>query len=583
MTFGALDYVVVAAVLLVSIGIGLYVRCTGNRQKSNDEFILANRSMTVLPVAFSLMASFMSSITLLGVSSEIYMFGIQFIVINFAYLIATPIAANLFLPVFYKLQAASAYEYLECRFGKLARLSASLAYSLQMILYMGIVVYAPALALESAVGIDKELAIIIIGITVIIYCCIGGIKAVLLTDVFQSILMFVAVFLVIISGINYAGGIGNIIEEAKKGGRWELLNFNPDPTERHSWFSLIIGGMFTYLSLYAVNQTQVQRLMTVKSLKGAQRALWWSWPILLLLSITTSFSGLVIYYYYRNCDPLLAKRITSRDQMMPIYIMDVLGHIPGITGLFVAGVFSATLSTVSSCLNSLAAVTLEDYFKPMYKFVSKKELQVDESRSAVPTKIIAGIYGFICIGTAFLAEKFGGILQISLTIFGAVGGPLLALFTLGMSFLSPNEYGSVIGLFSGVLTSLVIGFADKPTAIPLQVNLEDCSQFNIYNLTRIIPQAASTRSSEEYFYLFRLSYWYTVVIGFFITFFVGYFASVILKAMNYHGTDKVYIDGNKNLINYDLFMPPIAARLKEQRMKKGHLITNIALESITKL
>ncbi|KAL7016975.1 hypothetical protein ACKWTF_010212 [Chironomus riparius] len=465
MTFGALDYVVVAAVLLVSIGIGLYVRCTGNRQKSNDEFILANRSMTVLPVAFSLMASFMSSITLLGVSSEIYMFGIQFIVINFAYLIATPIAANLFLPVFYKLQAASAYEYLECRFGKLARLSASLAYSLQMILYMGIVVYAPALALESAVGIDKELAIIIIGITVIIYCCIGGIKAVLLTDVFQSILMFVAVFLVIISGINYAGGIGNIIEEAKKGGRWELLNFNPDPTERHSWFSLIIGGMFTYLSLYAVNQTQVQRLMTVKSLKGAQRALWWSWPILLLLSITTSFSGLVIYYYYRNCDPLLAKRITSRDQMMPIYIMDVLGHIPGITGLFVAGVFSATLSTVSSCLNSLAAVTLEDYFKPMYKFVSKKELQVDESRSAVPTKIIAGIYGFICIGTAFLAEKFGGILQISLTIFGAVGGPLLALFTLGMSFLSPNEYGSVIGLFSGVLTSLVIGFADKPTAI----------------------------------------------------------------------------------------------------------------------
>jgi sodium-coupled monocarboxylate transporter 8/12 len=277
--------------------------------------------------------------------------------------------------------------------------------------------------------------------------------------------MFVAVFLVIISGINYAGGISNIIEEAKRGGRFELWNFNPDPTVRHSWFSLIIGGLFTYLSLYAVNQTQVQRLMTVKSLKGAQQALWWSWPILLLLSITTSFSGLVIYYYYKNCDPLLAKRITNADQMMPIYIVDVLGHIPGISGLFVAGVFSATLSTVSSCLNSLAAVTLEDYFKPIYRCIAKKEMQVDESRSAVPTKIIAGIYGFVCIGTAFLAEKFGGILQISLTIFGAVGGPLLALFTLGMSFLVPNEYGSVIGLFSGVLISLWIGFADKPKAI----------------------------------------------------------------------------------------------------------------------
>lgn len=286
-----------------------------------------------------------------------------------------------------------------------------------------------------------------------------------LTDVFQSILMFVAIFLVIISGINYAGGIDNIIQEAIKGGRWELLNVNPDPTIRHTWFSLIIGGMFTYLSLYAVNQTQVQRLMTVKSLKGAQKALWWSWPILLLLSLTTSFSGLVIYYYYRNCDPLLAKRITKADQLMPIYIVDVLGHIPGICGLFVAGVFSATLSTVSSCLNSLAAVTLEDYWKPLYRCITGKEFYQHEPKSAVPTKIIAGMYGFVCIGTAFLAEKFGGILQISLTIFGAVGGPLLALFTLGMTLLVPNEYGSVLGLLSGVLISLWIGFADKPKPV----------------------------------------------------------------------------------------------------------------------
>lgn len=141
--------------------------------------------------------------------------------------------------------------------------------------------------------------------------------------------MFIAIFLVIISGIIHANGIKNIFIEADKGGRLELWNFNPNPTERHSWWTLIIGGMFTYLSLYAVNQVQIQRLLTVKSLNSAQKALWISWPILVMLSLTTSFSGLVIYYYYRKCDPVMAGRISKEDQIMPIYVMDALSHIPG--------------------------------------------------------------------------------------------------------------------------------------------------------------------------------------------------------------------------------------------------------------
>lgn len=248
-----------------------------------------------------------------------------------------------------------------------------------------------------------------------------------LTDVFQSILMFVAIFLVIISGVIHAGGFANIFEAAAKGGRLELFNFNPDPTIRHSWFTLIIGGMFTYLSLYAVNQVQVQRLMTVKSLKAAQWALWWNWPILSALSFTTSFSGLVIYYFYQKCDPLKSGRITAPDQNMAIYINDALGHIPGIAGLFVSGIYSASLSSVSSCLNSLAAVTLEDYFKPLYLLIMKRPFEMSPSRSAIPSKIIAGIYGLVCIGTAFLAQHVGGILEVSLKIFGVVGGPLLGI------------------------------------------------------------------------------------------------------------------------------------------------------------
>jgi solute carrier family 5 (sodium-coupled monocarboxylate transporter), member 8/12 len=166
--------------------------------------------------------------------------------------------------------------------------------------------------------------------------------------------------------------------------------------------------MGTYLSLYAVSQAQIQRLCSVKTLKEAQLSLWWQWPILTSLSLTTSFSGLVIYWYYQSCDPLLSGRISTRDQNMPIYIIDALGHLPGIQGLFCAGIFSGSLSTVSTALNSLSAVTLEDYFKNLYFMVRKERF---DGSSATASKILSIFYGFVCIGVAFLSQNLGGVLQ----------------------------------------------------------------------------------------------------------------------------------------------------------------------------
>lgn len=259
------------------------------------------------------------------------------------------------------------------------------------------------------------------------------------------------------------------------------VSFDIDPTTRHTWFTIIIGSTFTNLTLYAVNQTQIQRLMTVKNLKSAQTALWWNWPILSALSLLTSFSGLVIYYYYRTCDPLSQGRISSRDQNMPIYVVDALGNIPGLSGLFVSGIFSASLSSVSACLNSLAAVTLEDYFKPLYAKIKKKPWGVT---SSLLPKMIAGFYGLVCVGIAFLAQFLGGVLQTSLTVFGVVGGPLLGLFTLGMTTKLANQWGAITGLVVGVCISMWIGFGEpKPPPKLLDFSTEDCSQFGGFNKT----------------------------------------------------------------------------------------------------
>lgn len=164
----------------------------------------------------------------------------------------------------------------------------------------------------------------------------------------------------------------------------------------------------------------------------------------------------------------------------------VLGHIPGISGLFVAGVFSGSLSSVSSTLNSLSAVTLEDYIKPLYKRVKKTPWK---TTSAMTSKVIAFVYGLLCIGGAFLAQFLGGILQASLTLFGVVGGPLLGLFTLGMATEMANQWGVIPALVIGIAFSIWIGFSPKPPPDrQLVFSTDDCSEFGgLYNKTQSTP------------------------------------------------------------------------------------------------
>lgn len=581
-TFDAWDYVVFALVLVISAGIGVYFRFTGGKQKTTSEFLLGDRNMSIVPVAISLMTSFMSAVTLLGVSAENYQFGTLFVIVNVSYVLFTPVAAYLYLPVFYNLQTTSVYEYLGMRFGNLARLAASIVYSLQMILYMGIVLFAPALALEAVTGLDKTLSILVMGFVCTFYSTLGGMKAVVFTDVFQSLLMFVAIFSVIIRAGIDAGNLGTIWETAEKGGRIEFLNFDPDPTTRHTWWGLIIGGGITYMSLYGVNQTQIQRMQTLKSLKDSQKTIWLNVPILSLLSLSTSFSGLSIYYMYRDCDPILEGRISSRDQLMPLFVIDTMGHIPALAGLFVSGIFSASLSTVSASLNALAAVTLQDYIKPLYLNVTKRPLE--ESVTTLTTKVTAFVYGLICIGLAFVAEYLGGVLQAALTIFGVVGGPLLGLFTLGMVFPRANQKGSVGGLLVGLAMSFWVGFGGpKPPFKYLDFSTAGCPVLQTTSIEDYLVGLFTTKDQDDsgYFWLYRLSYMWYPVIGFLTTTIVGLLLSFFFEKMKWDNNNSIYTDEENLVINYKLFMPPIA-KLLENRSSKKMGKRDSKLESDTK-
>nr|CAH0112700.1 unnamed protein product [Daphnia galeata] len=548
------DYIILSTLLLISASIGVYYRFSGGKQRTTKEYLLADRNMSFIPVAFSLMASFMSSITLLGVSSENYVYGTQFVVINLAYIIGTPLAAYFYLPVFYKLQNASVYKYLELRFGVATRLVASIAFITQMILYIGIVLYAPAIALNAVTGLNKIASIIAVGVVCTFYSTIGGMKAVLITDVFQSVLMFASVICVGIKGSIDAGGIDKVWEIANEGGRIQFSDLRIDPSVRHTLWTQLIGGIFTFTSLYAVNQTQVQRLLTVNSLRKAQRSLWLNWPILTALSLTTSYAGISMYSHYANCDPLLEKHIRSPDQLLPYFVVDTMGHLPGVAGLFIAGIFSGSLSTVSSALNSLAAVTVQDFLVPCCF------QKTSDSRLTWVTQIVALTYGGISIAIAFVAEYLGGVLQASLTIFGVVGGPLLALFTVGMFSTVVEQKGALAGLISGLAFSLWVGFGGPKPPIPrLSQRNDGCSALlnaTSDSLTDLYLSTVSTSplptlpsTTDDYFPLYRISYMWYAPLGFLMTILVAQVVSRIVNAyLLSRGTS------NKK-INEELFSP----------------------------
>ncbi|XP_047525468.1 putative sodium-dependent multivitamin transporter [Pieris napi] len=556
MVFGPWDFVIMTLTMITSIGIGIYFRFSGGKQKTNEEYLMANRNMSIFPVAVSLMASFVSAITILGISSENYYNGMQFVVINISYFLATPIASRYYLPVFFGLQKTSTYEYLELRFGPRIRTLASLTYTLQMILYNGIVLYAPAIVLESVTGLNRVISILVVGLVCTFYSTIGGMKAVLFTDLLQSFLMFASVVSVLIFASIQVGGLGNIFAVAKEGGRLDFSHVSLDPTERHTWWSLIIGGFIMYLSLYAVNHTQVQRLLTVSTLARSQQCMWLSLPVLSILSIVTCMSGIAIYAVYKDCDPYAAGYIAAIDQLMPYYVVDAMRSVPGLAGLFVAGIFSASLSTISASCNALAAVTLTDYVSRWCK--------INDLYIPWLTKIAACGYGLMFLALAFLAEYLGGVLQAALTIFSAVGGPLFGVFTLGMFTTYATEMGVSLSLLSGMSLTLLMNFGGpRPPLGKLPLSVGNCSGNVTLTPTPIVD-------ASEYFYLYRISYMWSSPIGFVWVLVVGSIISLASRQPQpWHRAGKRHPDPK-------LFTPPLAKWLKrkyqEDQSVEVHLI-----------
>ncbi|XP_051885587.1 sodium-coupled monocarboxylate transporter 2 isoform X3 [Pristis pectinata] len=483
-TFTAWDYVIFALLFVISSGIGVFFAIKERKNATSRAFLVGGRQMICGPVALSLTASFMSAVTVLGAPSEVYRYGASFILFCLAFSFVIILTAELFLPVFYRSGITSTYEYLELRFNRVVRVAATMIYILQTILYTGVVVYAPALALNQVTGFNLWGSVFATGIVCTFYCTLGGLKAVVWTDAFQMVVMVLGFLTVLIQGTIKLGGSSNTWKIAKNGQRLNIFEA-------------------LYLNLLGL------------------------WVIL----VCAVFSGLVMYAFYVNCDPWTAGFISASDQLMPYFVMEILGHLPGLPGLFVACAFSGTLSTVAASINALATVTYEDFVKQCFPNVSDK-------RSTWISKGLCIVFGVACTSMAVAASSMGGIIQAALSIHGMCGGPMLGLFSLGILFPCANWIGAIGGLAVGVTLSFwpaIGGFiypASVSKTLPLHLSTNSCLPLNISDLLstqsptltpqwRDRPILADSLYSLSYLYYSALGCLGSLIAGLLISFISG--------------------------------------------------------------
>uniref|UniRef100_A0AAQ4NTB8 Solute carrier family 5 member 8 n=2 Tax=Gasterosteus aculeatus aculeatus TaxID=481459 RepID=A0AAQ4NTB8_GASAC len=472
-SFAVTDYVVFALMLLVSAAVGVYYAWVDRGQGSSGDFLTGGRRLTALPVSLSLTASFMSAITVLSNPAEVYRYGANIGYYGLSYAMTMVVTSEIFLPVFYRLAITSTYEYLELRFSRATRLLGTVLFIVQTILYTGVVIYTPALALNQVTGMDLWGAVISTGVVCTFYCTMGGLRAVVWTDVFQLGVMVAGFLSVIIRSVVVQGGILPVISDSRDGGRLNFGDFDTSPLRRHTFWTITVGGTFVWISIYGINQAQVQRYVSCKSVTHARLSLYINLVGLWSILLCSVFAGMCLFSVYKKCDPWTARRVSQPDQLMPYLVMDLLGDYPGLPGLFVAAAFSGSLSTVSSSISALAAVTVEDLIKPYTK--------MSERHLAWTSKGLSVLYGVLCIGMAGLASLMGGALQAVISIFGIIGGPLLGVFTLGILCPMANSKGALSGLVSGLVVSLWVGIGAQvyppspEMSRPLSLTTQGCN------------------------------------------------------------------------------------------------------------
>ncbi len=457
--FTWLDYSIFFGYLAAAVMVGvLFVR----EQRTVKDYFLASQSMNYVLVGISVLAALFSGISYLGAPSEAYMHSPMFVLFGLSFLIATPITVYLFVPRFYQSRFFTAYQYLEERFSVQVRLVASAMFIVRVLLWLALATYAPALALEQVTGLPLWFTILCTGILTTTYTTLGGMKAVIWTDVMQFVVLLGGQFVILWVALSrIPHGLAGVYDIGRAAGKFDIsLSF--DPSVRVTLWGLLLGGAVINLVQLATDQVSVQRYLTASSLKEVQRSLWLKLVLLVPVFIIFYGTGLVLYaFYHTHGDPLAAGQISRGDQILPYFVVHELPA--GLPGLLIAAIFAGTMSVTSSGINALTTATLMDFHQRLAKTPLGERQQLKLARY-----LTVG-YGMLVMVLAFAVSKLGTLLEASNMAIGLVGGPLLGVFFLAILSKRASAWGTVIGWGAGLGAAIATCFGSKTSFLWLGV------------------------------------------------------------------------------------------------------------------
>jgi len=443
-----LDISIILLYLVAMVLVGIYF----SRKNNNaEQFTKASGLIPGWAIGMSIYATFLSSNTFLGVPGKAFGGNWNAFVFSISMPLAAWVAAKYFVPFYRSTGEVSAYTNLEKRFGAWARTYAVICFLLTQLARMGSIFFGISLTLQALTGYSMVMIMLVTGICIIIYTVLGGIEAVIWTEVVQAVLKTLgAVLIIYLIVINMPGGVSKIIEIGQKDHKFDLGSFSPNFTQATFWVVLLYG-FFINLNNFGMDQNYVQRYHTATSEKEASKSIWLCVWMYIPASLMFFIIGVCLYAYYQvNPDliePVKLKAAAEHlgasaskseianfaktllpsdygDKVMPYFMVNMIPT--GLVGLIVSAILSAAMSTISSGMNASATVFSEDIYKRYFKSdISEKQ----NMRLLHIATVIFGLAG-MCCGIAMIGVK--SILDIWWQLSGIFAGGMLGLFLLGI-------------------------------------------------------------------------------------------------------------------------------------------------------
>ncbi|KEZ19085.1 sodium:solute symporter [Mycoplasma capricolum subsp. capricolum] len=463
-SFHWVDYVVLVIYLLFTLSIGLYFQLKSKLQKANntDEYFKAGGKTPGWVAGFSIYATTLSAITYMATPAKAFSSDWLFAFGNLTIFIATPLLIRFIIPFFKKLNDVSGYGFLEKRFSYFLRVSASLMFILFHVIRVGLIIYLPTIALTAVTNINPYLIAIIIGVFCVISTVLGGLNGVIWSDFIQAVVLIGGILLAIIFAlvkIENLSEVNNIVINNHK--LLEKESIIPQNWAKPWILVLFFGQLINTFYQYIGSQDVVQRYQSNQSFKQVKKGLWTN-AILALITILLFYGmGTLLYAFYvqktglTNIEDIMKSiGIKANNQILPYFIVTVLPV--GISGLIIAGIYSASMSTISSSLHSAATCIVEDILVRIKPNLKDKEKMYWAKGLILGIGLLGTIASIILI-----ISKADNLLDLFAAVIGLFGTSVTVIYLLGIFTKRTSNIGAILGSISSFIIVFAIFIVNK--------------------------------------------------------------------------------------------------------------------------